>query len=846
MSRFPARLLWLTPFLLLAPVYLTGQALFWGTPLLQFIPWWKAAWDALLAGYLPLWNPDVGMGAPLLANYQSALFYPVTWGYFILYLIGGVRWMAWGQALSVALHLAISAVGMARLARRLEMGALAQAVAGLAYGLCGYLVARAGFLSINAAAAWLPWVLLALTVLIDALRRPPGVQPAAPRVARRAFLSLAACLALQLLSGHAQTTWYTLLLAGLWTLFFGWYASGERPAGARLRLCWRILVGFALAGLLAAGIAAVQLLPTAEYLAQSQRSAAVAYDYAMNYSFWPWYLLSLFAPGMFGSPASGDFWGFANYWENAIYVGVLPFFLALSTLRRAFARRARLQAGAPGNEAETGDGNPIARRPVFLRFLWGVVLVSLLFAFGSFTPLYPWLYRHIPTFSLFQAPARWLILTEVALALLAAAGADAWRRPRRSGLYWTRLGAAGALAVALGAGLGWLLLGEVSPSFVRAIALLGLWSLGAALLSLYAPPAAEPDAPVAAGSLEQPGPIARWLGRFWPALARPKTKKPPRRPLLRSAQPYSAALWQSAATAWLALDLLVAGWGLNPGGPLALYDPLPAAQHAHQLAQSGRLYIPAAHEQWLKYTRFLRFETYHIDEDWLNMRAVHLPNANLLDGLAMANQFDPLTPAHYAGWLEMLTQASPAVYAQLVDLMNVGLVETLARHAPNGVRFTPAPPGGRVRFAPCGVWVQDADAAKALMLSGALNFNRQVVLQGQETGPGCSEENPVGGSFQVRIFDEAGPNRLTFAVTANTAGWVWLADVDYPGWRVEVNGEPAPIVRANYAFRAVYLAEPGDYTIRYDYRPYSFLAGALVTLAALVVFIALAWAVRNR
>ena len=52
------------PFILLAPVYLRGQALFWGTPLLQFIPWWHYTWDVLSAGHLPLWNPYLGMGAP--------------------------------------------------------------------------------------------------------------------------------------------------------------------------------------------------------------------------------------------------------------------------------------------------------------------------------------------------------------------------------------------------------------------------------------------------------------------------------------------------------------------------------------------------------------------------------------------------------------------------------------------------------------------------------------------------------------------------------------------------------------------------------------------------------------
>ncbi len=85
---------------------MAGKALFWGTPLLQFGPWWSYAWESLLSGSLPLWNPLVGMGAPLFANYQSGLMYPPYWVYLGLYAMGGTQWMAWGMAIITACHLA--------------------------------------------------------------------------------------------------------------------------------------------------------------------------------------------------------------------------------------------------------------------------------------------------------------------------------------------------------------------------------------------------------------------------------------------------------------------------------------------------------------------------------------------------------------------------------------------------------------------------------------------------------------------------------------------------------------------------------------------------------------------
>jgi len=146
---------------------LSGRAIFWGTPLTQFIPWWTWAWETIAQGVLPVWNEMLGMGAPLIANYQSALFYPPTWLYFLLYSIGGISTMAWFQAVIVVLHLSWASFGMALLIRQLRLGILAQVIGGMAFGMSGYLVSRAGFLSINAAVAWLPWIILGVTRLIE-------------------------------------------------------------------------------------------------------------------------------------------------------------------------------------------------------------------------------------------------------------------------------------------------------------------------------------------------------------------------------------------------------------------------------------------------------------------------------------------------------------------------------------------------------------------------------------------------------------------------------------------------------------------------------------------------------
>jgi hypothetical protein len=782
------------PFILLAPVYLRGRALFWGTPLLQFMPWWSYARQVLSAGHLPLWNPLLGMGAPLLANYQSALFYPSTWLYFLLGGLGGVEWMAWGQALIVAAHLAWAGLGMARLARRLGLGPLAQAVAGLAYGLSGYLVSRAGFFSINAATAWLPWVLLSLTAVLQADQR---------RDKWRSFLFLSFCLTMQLLSGHAQTTWYTGLLAGLWAAYH-WVEMARLDQSRRI-LSSALLIVLAVA--LALGLAAVQLLPTAEYLSQSPRSAAVEFDYALNYSFWPWHLLTFLAPGLFGSPASGDYWGFANYWEDAVYIGLLPLLLAVGALFASLRRQSPDVVPAPG------------LRPGLTWFLGAIFCLSLLLALGSFTPVYPWLYRHVPTFSMFQAPARWMLWAVFALSLLAGIGAERWRRPEKRALYWTRLGTAGAFSILLGAGLGWLILGEVSPTFVRATAVLGFWCLGAGVLSLLAPA---------------------------------RTSDQPATPAGRRVSPSS---WRWAVALWVMLDLLVAGWGLNPGGPLALYGPSPTTESIRAQADGGRLLIPAPQEYWLKYVRFLRFDTFDPGEDWMALRAAQMPNTNLLDSLPVANNFDPLVPGRYADWQEMMVEASPQVYDQMLRLMDVGVIETLQRDQPYGVRFQTVPGGQRLRWVPCRWLVASPEEARQRMLSGEVDFAAQVVLElppgGAELGLSCaSPRQGVISAAQNRslIIQDGDPNRLVIDIHAPGAGWLVLSDVWYPGWRAWVDGQPAPVRRANYLFRAVEVPD-GDHQVVFTYQPLSFFLGlgaSLLSWFVLALFGFRIWRLHRR
>ena len=820
----PYLLLLLFPFALFSTTIMGGRALFWGTPLNQFVPWWTYSWESILSGVFPHWNPLLGMGAPLAANYQSALFYPLTWLYMAAYVVAGIGAMSWLMAVMVVLHLGWSALGMAVLIREMGLSRFAQVIAGLSFGLSGYLVARAGFLSINASAAWLPWIILGVTRLVKANQTRPSsietdrVSEAPGRYRVLAYFPLLVIpITMQLLAGHAQISWYSLLLAGAWFVYLvyvdpwlaGRRARREQAAksppftngnGAlqskgnyihRNPQRW-LAVTFAGALLLAAALAAVQLLPTAQYLIESQRSAAVDYEFAMSYSFWPWRFLSFFAPGLFGNPALGGYWGYANYWEDAVYIGLIPFVLALAAL---LTRGKKL----PGKTSVN---------PGMIGFLGVVILVVFLIAMGRNTPLFPWLYDNVPTFDMFQAPTRISILAIFALCVLAAIGADSWTQPGKRQRYWLRLGVMAAVAVSIGAGLALLLTRSVSleirPSFIRGAAWLGLWAACLGLLALKLP---------ASKSLH--GEQQDW---GW---------------------------WQWSVIIVIGLNLIVAGWGLNPSVELSVYsEPSPSADVVRENLAGGRLFLGSADEEALKFDRFLRFDTFMPFEDggsWQDLRASLLPNLTVLDVLPSANNFDPLMPERYAVWMEELDQVDPQIQEQMLNLMGVTVVESIDHNQPEGIRFDAREAYPRIRWVGCGLQAGDSQEALKIISAGNIDHDMQVVLEAEHDSRmhDCSST----GNALLQVVEE-NSGLTSVKVQSASPGYIVFADTWFPGWQASVDGEAAELLRANFLFRAVQVPE-GEHEVSIYFHAQIFRYGVMISLAALVVLVSTFFAWRR-
>jgi hypothetical protein len=85
------------------------------------------------------------------------------------------------------------------------------------------------------------------------------------------------------------------------------------------------------------------------------------------------------------------------------------------------------------------------------------------------------------------------------------------------------------------------------------------------------------------------------------------------------------------------------------------------------------------------------------------------------------------------------------------------------------------------------------------------------------------------------------PEKVRLRVASDEPALLLLKDAIYPGWRVEIDGVEADLLRANVLHRAV-LLPGGEHTVTFRYEPEELVAGGLISVAALVVVaLLLAW-----
>jgi len=325
-------------------------------------------------GQIPLWNPYILTGTPVVANPNFQPFYlPNLITAAFLPAHHALPWLAWGQ-------LILTGWLMYGFLRQQKLHWLACIMGGGIWMLNGYLVVWLENPHRLSTLAWLPGIFWAYQKAVDERR-----------------LDYAAVggllLGLSILGGQMQFIFASGLVLGIYALCqVIWDAFKEG------RVSLRPLIPLIIIGIIGLGVGAIMLLPAGEFAAFSQRVRFTT-ETVLQTRF-PWeHLVTLISPDFYGNPVNPEgYWGqLPNYAELAIYFGTVSFLLALT---------------APF----------VARRRKFVFSTITVTVFVLAAIFG--TPLVKLLFL-IPG-SQFVVLNRLLFLLPLCGAWLAALGLDGW------------------------------------------------------------------------------------------------------------------------------------------------------------------------------------------------------------------------------------------------------------------------------------------------------------------------------------------------------------------------------------------------------------------------------------
>jgi hypothetical protein len=382
--------LWLPAAIWFAPELLFGRVGYFRDTGLYFQPHKALIANALRAGRLAEWNPFEYAGMPLLADPNFNAFHPLS-------LLTDLLPLPWGFAVFLFVCALLAAYGARALARTLGLSQAGALACGLFFAWSGPTVS---FLLTGQAVAscTLPWLCAA------------GAKLGRERSLRAALL-LALVAGLQFLAGTPEVGACGFVLAGLLTISEALVHTAESGGNLRARatadLLLRAVGLYALAALLGAGLAAIQLGPSARFLHDSSRGNGIDPSEALLFSMHPWRVPGLILPfftGDIDGPGAPS-WILPlseNPYVQELYLGLGAVALALLGMRSVGARRR-----------------------------WPLLAMTLVFgavALGGHLPLASLLWRTLPPLRIVRFPEKMIVPLSLSVAVFAGAGWEILKR----------------------------------------------------------------------------------------------------------------------------------------------------------------------------------------------------------------------------------------------------------------------------------------------------------------------------------------------------------------------------------------------------------------------------------
>jgi hypothetical protein len=366
------------PVLAFAIPALLGHAVLPGDDLTQNYPLRVLAGRLIRDGHLPLLNPYIWSGAPLLSGWNAGAAYPLTWLFAIL--PGTAAW-----TLNLIITWAVAGLGMFCFLHAVRLSSVASFLGAMTFSFAGAMAAQVAHFGLVAGMSWVPLELLAVHRLCEERGRE----------SRLTWIGvLGAAFGLTILAGEPRAidnAGVIVLIYAAWRAITG----GHQRAAAILSVLAGLGLGFCLG--------AIQWLPGLDTVSSSQRAATSMSLFSSGSLPGRWLVL-LMVPNLLGGSGSLEtpaFFAHYNLAEVTSYAGLLPLVAAAGLLGRLRLRQ---------------------RTPEWL--VWHVVaLVGVVLALGGSTP-FGHLLAHLPFYGAQRLQSRNLFVLDLALAVLLAWWAD--------------------------------------------------------------------------------------------------------------------------------------------------------------------------------------------------------------------------------------------------------------------------------------------------------------------------------------------------------------------------------------------------------------------------------------
>jgi len=746
---------------------------------LSFFFWSRHLWlrHTLLGGQAPWWDPYVASGQSAIPDALNQLLMPLTVAIRLL-PSDVVSFNLW-----VALPIPIAAAGMFLFLRR-ALPRDGAALGACVFGLCGPVVSMVNTPNLSWSVALLPWVIWSVS-----------------RIADRGVSLVALAFALQGLSGE-PVTWAA---TGVLALCYAAAQPGEGPVASAFGVKIKRTISAAIGLIAGAGLAAMQLAPTALAGVRAHRGAVATPDF---WSLHPLSLWEVLAPHLFG-----------NYYDS--FLPDLPWMGALNFGRDPFFYSLYL---GPLVLLLAAIGATAGRRALF----WvAVLLVSIVAALGGYSPLYPLARRAVPTLLYFRFPVKYIVFAMFAGAVLAAHGWAAVATRDRDALRRDAWPLVRAAAVAGGIAL------------LASVVVLMRHDLALRLAHWLA----------VSTHLKDPGAGAEALAGAAPTLAVRGSV------LLIAACLLIAASMRRRQILWVffaavCADLAVTNGGLNPTMSLSTLSPpawYTAAAGAERVYVGGRVRgfmntaDPDATPSWEVPAEFTAVG----DRMVLNALLPLSPSGWRVRE-ALSYDLPHLWPADYEATVRQFEQADAD--ARRAFLRRAGVRVCVLRESQGtGYRVLDDVRTWGMRVFEC-----NPGAARAYIASSSQVAADVADLAWQRASlfdPHAADDLvrldrvlPAAGTASspqppsVRIVED-GTTRVVVEATLDRPGIVVLRDSYDDSWTAEVDGVPAAIARANGLYRAVSLP-PGRHVIRFAYRPRDLVTGLIISGATALILLA--------